>query len=331
MALAVMKGHSLDLAEYQRLAVRTDQQVDDPDRRLLVALLGLAGEVGTLLTEHKKWLRDGDAHDRTTGVSEDIGDILWYLATAASALGLDLAETARANLAKTADRWPESARTRHGPLDVDLPPPHFFDEGFPNSQRLPRRLAIAMAPVPGQPRRVVGITDDSGATLGNLLGDNAYEDDGYRWHDAIHLAHLAVLGWSPVVRALLGRKRKDVPIVDDVEDGGRAIAIEEGIAAAVFDYASKRRWLEGLRAVDTSLLAAIRSLTRGLEVRAVTLLEWEQTVLRAFDCWRGLRANNGGMVMLDLDRRAIAHRPLTDNERAAHATAVTRALEQGLK
>jgi hypothetical protein len=320
----------VDLSEYQRLAVRTDQQVDDPDRRLLVALLGLAGEVGTLLTEHKKWLRDGDAHDRATGVSEDIGDILWYLATAASALGLDLAEAARANLAKTADRWPDSNRTRRGPLDVDLPPPHSFDKGFSNKQQLPRRLAIAMAPILGQPQRVIGVTD-GGATLGNLLGDNAYEDDGYRWHDAIHIAHLAVLGWSPVLRALLGRKRKDVPIVDDVEDGGRAIAIEEGIAAAVFDYASTRRWLEGLRAVDTSLLTGIRNLTRRLEVGAVTLLEWEQTILRAFDCWRGLRANNGGMVMLDLDRRAIEHRPLTDDERASHAAVAARALELGLK
>jgi NTP pyrophosphatase (non-canonical NTP hydrolase) len=317
----------MDLSEYQRLAARTDQQVDDPDRRLLVALLGLAGEVGTLLTEHKKWLRDGDAHDRATGVAEDIGDILCYLAAAASALELDLAEIARANLAKIADRWPDN--TRRIQLHVDLHPPHCFDAGFPTMQRLPRQLVIMIAPVPGQPQKVIGIVD-SGATLGNLLGDNAYEDDGYRWHDAIHLAHLAVLGWSPVLRALLGCKRKEVPLIDEVEDGGRAIAIEEGIAAAVFDYASKRRWLEGLRTIDTSLLAEIRSLTRGLEVRTVSLLEWEQTILLGFDCWRALRANNGGMVALDLDRRAIEHRPLTSDEHAAHAAA-TRALEQGPK
>ena len=53
-----------------------------------MALLGLTGEVGTLLTEHKKWLRDGDAHDWATGVGEDIGDIFWFLAAAASAPGL---------------------------------------------------------------------------------------------------------------------------------------------------------------------------------------------------------------------------------------------------
>jgi hypothetical protein len=70
------------------------------------------------------------------------------------------------------------------------------------------------------------------------------------------------------------------------EDSGRAIAIEEGIVAAVFDHASQHGWLEGLRSVDTNLLAGLRSLTRGLEVGIVTLLEWEQAVLRAFVCWR---------------------------------------------
>jgi len=66
-----------------------------------------------------------------------------------------------------------------------------------------------------------------GWLLGNVLGDNAHDDDGYGWHDAFHLAHMAVLGWSPVIRGLLGRTRKEDPATDDVEDGGRAIAIEE--------------------------------------------------------------------------------------------------------
>jgi hypothetical protein len=320
----------VDLSEYQRLAIRTDQHAGEPERRLLVALLGLAGETGTLLTEHKKWLRDGDAYNRVAGVSEDIGDILWYLAAAASALGLDLTEVANANLTKIADRWSSVPRARRGPFDVPLPKPRIFDGGYPDNERLPRQLRLALAPVTQFPGRVVGISDD-GSAMGNLVGDNAYDNDGYRWHDAIHLTHLAVLGWSPVLRALLKRKRKSKSIVDDVEDGGRAVAIEEGIAAAVFEYSSKRHWLEGLNAVDTSLLTAIRSLTSGLEVRAVSLLEWEQTVLRAFHCWRLLRDHEGGMIYIDLDRRVIEHRPLSASEREMHADDVARAVRQGLK
>jgi NTP pyrophosphatase (non-canonical NTP hydrolase) len=321
---------SVDFAEYQVRAAETDQQSDDPDRRLLVALLGLAGEVGTLLSEHKKWLRDGDAHDRTTGVAEDVGDILWYLAAAASALGLDLADAAEANLTKISDRWPPAGRLRSGPLDVQMPPGTVRDDGFPNGQRLPRRFAVALAPLPEDSTRVVGTLED-GSALGNLLGDNAYDDDGYRWHDAIHLAHAAVLGWSPVVRMLLGRKRKADPRVDDVEDGGRAIAIEEGISAAVFDYASQREWLDGLHAVDTALLVTFRGLARGLEVRSASLLEWEQAILRGLACWRALRDVNGGLVTVDLDLRTIEHRPLTDEERVRHADAARVAIERGLK
>jgi NTP pyrophosphatase (non-canonical NTP hydrolase) len=320
----------VDFAEYQARAAGTDQQAAHPDRRLIVALLGLAGEVGTLLSEHKKWLRDGDAHDRATGVKEDVGDILWYLAAAASALGLDLGDAAEANLAKIADRWPPADRPRRDPLDVQMPAATVHDEGFPDDQRLPRRFVVALAPLPEAPSRVVGTLQD-GSALGNLLGDNAYDDDGYRWHDAIHLAHAAVLGWSPVVRMLLGRKRKSDRTVDDVEDGGRAIAIEEGIAAAVFDYASNRRWLDGLNAVDTNLLVTIRGLTRGLEVRSASLLEWEQAILRGLACWRALRDTDGGLVTVDLDLRTIEHRPLTDEERVRHAEAARAAIERGLR
>jgi hypothetical protein len=47
-----------------------------------------------------------------------------------------------------------------------------------------------------------------GKPLGDDLTDNAYVDDGYRFHDVIHLALIAHLGWSPVVRGLMRRKRK---------------------------------------------------------------------------------------------------------------------------
>jgi NTP pyrophosphatase (non-canonical NTP hydrolase) len=314
----------MDLSEYQRRAAATDQQVGDPERQLLVALLGLAGEVGSLMTEHKKWLRDGDAHDRAAGVAEDVGDILWYLAATASTLGLDLSAVAHANLAKVSDRWPPKAG-RSGPYSVALPPPRRFDETFPLTQRLPRQIAVALAPLPGQPDRVIGLVH-GGGLLGNVVGDNAYDDDGYRWHDALHLAHMAVLGWSPVIRALLGRKRKDDPRADEVEDGGRAIAIEEGIAASVFEYASRHRWLEGLSVVDTSLLTGLCRLTRGLEVARVTPLEWEQAILRGFGCWRHLRQHNGGLVSIDLDARRIDWRQLTKGERSAHGTDTRQAL-----
>ena len=57
----------MHLNEYQLLASQTDQQPETgttglEKRDILVPLLGLAGEVGELLGEHKKWIRDGDSY-----------------------------------------------------------------------------------------------------------------------------------------------------------------------------------------------------------------------------------------------------------------------------
>ena len=113
-----MTHDSLTLAEYQRRSQRTDhfpQPDDEGGDPLLGPLLGLAGEVGTLLAAYKKRLRDGAAYELfKDNVAEELGDILWYLANAAEKAGLSLDEVARSNLAKTSDRWPArgSARPR---------------------------------------------------------------------------------------------------------------------------------------------------------------------------------------------------------------------------
>ena len=61
-----MTNESLTLTEYQRRSQRTDhfpQSDDDGIDPLLGPLLGLAGEVGTLLAGYKKRLRDGAAYE----------------------------------------------------------------------------------------------------------------------------------------------------------------------------------------------------------------------------------------------------------------------------
>ena len=86
----------MDMRAYQLKAQKTDQvpspaRTPEGDASLVVPLLGLAGETGELLTEYKKRLRDGEAHrmfkDR---VSEELGDLLWYVANVASKFDLDL-------------------------------------------------------------------------------------------------------------------------------------------------------------------------------------------------------------------------------------------------
>jgi NTP pyrophosphatase (non-canonical NTP hydrolase) len=88
----------MDMKEYQRLAATTDQNGADDPNGMMVALLGLAGETGSLLTLYKKWLRDGDAYQiMKERVAEELGDVLWYVADIATRAGIDLDDVATGN------------------------------------------------------------------------------------------------------------------------------------------------------------------------------------------------------------------------------------------
>lgn len=288
----------MDFESYQREALRTDR-VPVRDRAddvvsLIVPMLGLAGETGQLLSEYKKHLRDGEAHRLfKERVSEELGDLLWYIANVASKFDLPLAEIAAANLAKVKQRW---VTERLDPLN--------FDADLPEGERLPRRFEVELIDIDGGARHRVRIVID-GKPSGAELTDNAYDPDGYRFHDVFHFAYAAVLGWSPITRALLKRKRKSQPILDEVEDGGRAAVIEEGVAALVFDYARRHRFLDGVAALDFQLLRTIKGMTSHLEVRQRTTGEWEQAILQGFEVWRAVLASRGGHICVDLDARRI--------------------------
>ena len=139
-----------------------------------------------------------------------------------------------------------------------------------------------------------------GVKVGDPLRDNRYEDDGYRFHDIFHLSYASMLGWSPTIRALMRRKRKSKPRVDEVEDGGRALVIEEGISAMVFSYAERRNFLEGSEEVDYGVLRTIKEMTEHLEVSCRTEWDWETTILTGFRVWRQMRRQESGHLLADL-------------------------------
>ena len=287
----------MDFDSYQKMARQTDRvPAHDEDVSLIVPMLGLAGETGQLLSEYKKHLRDGEAHRLfKERVSEELGDLLWYIANVSSKFDLSLSDIASANLAKVKQRW-ASERTE----------PLMFDAEFPEGERLPRRFEVELIDMEegeGKSRHVRILID--GQTFGSPLTDNAYDPDGYRFHDVFHFAYAAVLGWSPITRALLERKRKSRPLVDEVEDGGRAGVIEEGVVALAFDYARRHRFLDGVAALDSQLLRTVKDMTSHLEVRQCVTGEWERAILRGFDVWRAVAAAKGGRIDIDLDTRRI--------------------------
>lgn len=288
----------MDIDEYQSEALLTDR-VPKPDDdsstlALMVPMLGLAGEAGELVSEYKKYLRDGEAHHLfNERVSEELGDLLWYIAVVASRCGLSLSEVAASNIQKVRQRWTMPASSQVA-LDADLPA----------DEQLPRRFSVSLSDEDGGTRHRVRVIVD-GKPFGAGLTDNAYDPDGYRFHDIFHLAYAAVLEWSPVTRALLRRKRKSNPLVDEVEDGGRAVAIEEGVAALVFDYARRHCFLEGIKTLDYQLLRTVKGMTSHLEVHKRTAGEWEQAILLGFDVWRQVVRGRSGLIAVDLDARSV--------------------------
>ena len=299
----------MDFNQYQKSAQITtqtpkDKQLEDLAGKI-IPLLGLAGETGELLSEYKKHLRDGPAHKLfSERVTEELGDLLWYIADLATKFNLDLNEIAENNLKKVRERWLTNR---------DETGTNFFDRNFPENERLPRQFEffIKEQEIEGSP--IVQVFY-KGEQLGNDLKDNSHYPDGYRFHDVFHFAHAAVLGWSPVTRSISKRKRKSDSKIDEVEDGGRAIAIEEGVTALVFSYAESHDLLRGVTELDYSLLKTITYLTSNLEVSYCSTGDWEKAILTGYEVWHQVCEHGGGKIIGDMDNQTLLFEKLSDSD-----------------
>lgn len=106
----------MNFSEYQHQAMRTCSLKDfDGLGALQNAALGLAGEAGEFADAIKKASFQGHEINKTH-LAEEVGDILWYCALAAEALGVDLADIAGSNINKLMRRYPngfERERSLH--------------------------------------------------------------------------------------------------------------------------------------------------------------------------------------------------------------------------
>lgn len=192
-----------------------------------------------------------------------------------------------------------------GPAD-ERPAP-CYDASFAAHERLPRTLNIQVLELTrGKDRREV-ILRANGLNIGDRLTDNAVTDDGYRFHDAFHFAYVAVLGWSPVTRALLKCKRKSDSVCDEVQDGARAAIMEEAITHAMWNYARGNSLLENVTRIDHNILTLIQRMVRGLEVQDSALHEWQKAFFVGFEAFRKLQTNHGGWLKLDAENRSLTY------------------------
>jgi hypothetical protein len=180
-----------------------------------------------------------------------------------------------------------------------------LDDGFTHLEDLPKRIEVAF--IQDGRYLIVATELKTGEylQLGDKINDNSDTRDFYRYHDVFHLSYMAILNWSPVMRALFKRKRKSDKKKDEIEDGARAGDLEEAITAFIFEYARKHDWLINHDEIDFEVLETIGHLTAHLEVNKRRYEEWEKAILTAFHLFEKLKSNKGGIIKVDRIEKKI--------------------------
>jgi hypothetical protein len=361
------KKSSIQLDEYARQVAPTDRLAADD---LQPVLLGLFGEVGSIMSTAKKLHREGpDFTGYRIDTIEEFGDALWYFAALCRRLKVSVhsifskaspprsykaapvadslamlpeidpallelgqataalltlkqkAGGADALLAKFADSFLKGlqaakipfdevvafnilkTRGRFIPADKRLLPT--FDDDFEEEERIPAKFEIEIR------QRKSGKTylRWNGVFIGDPLTDNIEDPDGYRFHDVFHFAHAAILNWSPTFRALIKHKRKSNQAVDEAQDGGRAIVVEEGLTAWIFSRAKELGFFETSEHISFDVLKTIQQFTAGYEVEQCPLSLWEKAILQGYAVFRQVRENEGGTIICNRTARTIRYKP----------------------
>ncbi|MBD1365496.1 nucleoside triphosphate pyrophosphohydrolase family protein [Mucilaginibacter sp. ZT4R22] len=288
----------MELNNYQELAKEHDQ---NSNRRILnsyiIPLFGIIGETGALISEFKKSFRDKSGHTKfLVNVEEILGNILWYSSNIATKMNLNLEDIANKNIQKIKERFPK-------PGEI-ICVTELFDSEYKDGEKIPRSMILEFREeIKNKKKKIKVLVDEK--LVGDVLTDNSYDDDGYRYHDIFHFAYAAILGWSPVVRSIMGIKRKSNPLIDEIEDGARAAIIEEAISAFVYQFAKDHKFYENIEKVDNQLIKTIRNLSSNLEVSKCNIAEWEVAILMGYEVFRKLIKNGGGRVKVDLNNREI--------------------------
>jgi NTP pyrophosphatase (non-canonical NTP hydrolase) len=258
------------------------------------ALLELAGESGDLAKRFA-----GGAYDSNVdALRGDLVKLLRPLGRAARAAEVSLDVAGWRNNAKTENRW----RTD----EKHFPP--LFDDNLHVDEQLPRVLRVKIYEREVNGKKFVFQKVD-GLLLGDRLTDNHLPEDDYRFHDVFHLAHAAILGWSPTTRALLKIKRKSLSEKDENEDGARANLIEEGVTTWIFETAKQHNFFANTPTLGFDLLKGVKQFVRGYEADQLPMWLWERAILQGYSVFRQLRDDRKGVVVTNMARRELRFEP----------------------
>lgn len=95
----------MTINEYQREAMRTANGSNHELPTIVNGIMGLCGESGECIDLLKKHLFQGHELDREH-LAKELGDVAWYLAVSAFAIGYDLEYILQLNVTKLRARYP---------------------------------------------------------------------------------------------------------------------------------------------------------------------------------------------------------------------------------
>jgi hypothetical protein len=239
---------------------------------------------------------DGRVADIVTAFSRSAAIILGGFARSQPLGARAVAAELRALAAAAAEAERRVRRLEHGD---GMPAPLLFDEDFPEDEQLPREITAVF-----REKRLNGVpsvvTLINGTAFGDRLTDTIHFAPGSRYHDVFHLAHAAHLGWSPVLRHLLGRKRVSDPRIAELEDCVRAQVVEEAIVSHIFNHLRRLDFQLATVSIDRDLLEQVGELSRGYEVEVLPTACWERAIRAAASIYTLLNENKGGTVIVDM-------------------------------
>lgn len=104
----------MTINEYQKAALRT-AGTDNSTDLLVNGVMGMCGESGECIDLVKKYVFQKHELD-FAHIAKELGDVAWYLAVTAYAIGYDLETILQMNIDKLKKRYPEgfdADRSRH--------------------------------------------------------------------------------------------------------------------------------------------------------------------------------------------------------------------------
>jgi NTP pyrophosphatase (non-canonical NTP hydrolase) len=110
----------MDLKEYQKLCKKTAKKYPRREKEIMTWGLGIAGEAGDVAGCIKKTCSQG--HNQISGIRENLGDTMWYVAMICNFYGWSLDDILGENVAKLSKRYPKGftyRQARRGGKRID--------------------------------------------------------------------------------------------------------------------------------------------------------------------------------------------------------------------